>query len=205
MLNKINQIDLKKLKGFLRNFNILTSLNYDHLMEKITEREVEHFHGEFVKNKKEYVYYQSFGLHYTNGYVSFSDVLIGDYFLFKSVFPVIWNLASKKTHTGKNIELFGQKSDRIIRENNINTIVIFGMNIENDQHVLRNIMSSFYFAEIQNPKIVYCYFNEQERDDFEKQYDGVITFSEELSNYARKIDIRYIQTQEILKEYFYEK
>ena len=30
----------------------------------------------------------------------------------------------------KNIEMFGQRSDRIIRENNINTIVIFGMNIE---------------------------------------------------------------------------
>ncbi|CAM4051239.1 MULTISPECIES: hypothetical protein [Bacillus cereus group] len=202
-LNKINQIDLKKLKEFLRNFNILASLNYDHLMEKITEREVEHFHGEFVKNKKEYVYHQSFGLHYTNGYASFSDVLIGDYFLFKSVFPVIWNLASKKTHTGKNIEVFGQRSERIIKGNSINAIVIFGMNIENDQHVLRNIMSSFYFAEIQNSNIVYCYFNAQERDDFEKQYDAVITFDEELSRYARNIEVNYIKTQDILNAYFY--
>ena len=51
LLNK-KKIDISILKEFLGHFNILTSLNYDHLMEKITERKVEHFHGEFVINKK---------------------------------------------------------------------------------------------------------------------------------------------------------
>lgn len=203
LLNKKEKIDISILKEFLGHFNILTSLNYDHLMEKITERKVEHFHGEFVKNKKEYVYNQSFGLNYTNGYVSFSDVLIGDYFLFKSIFPIIWNLANKKTRAGKNLEMFGQRSDRIIRENNINTIVIFGMNIENDQHVLRNLMASSYFGGIKSQKIVYCYFNEQERDDFANQYEAVITFDEKLSDYARNIEVNYIKTQDILNAYFY--
>ncbi len=79
------------------------------------------------------------------------------------------------------------------------------MNIDNDQHVLRNLMVSFYQAKIKKPKIIYCYFTDQERVDFEEQYESVITFGEDLNTYARGIEVLFIKTENILNEYFSKK
>ncbi|WP_161783093.1 hypothetical protein [Pontibacillus yanchengensis] len=64
---------------------MLISLNYDRIIEEVSGgRKVEHMHGEFVVDKEEYVYNQSLGVRIGDKYISFSDILIGDYFVFKS-------------------------------------------------------------------------------------------------------------------------
>jgi len=201
MLENIPNLNIDKIKNFLMMFKSLVSLNYDKIMENIVGERVEHFHGEFVSNKKEYVYQQSLGLNYDKGYVSFSDLMIGDYFTFKTLLPVINHFS--KGGINKNTLTFSNKMDSLIKHNLINNVVIFGMNIENDQHVLRNLMLAFYNANQTDPHITYCYFINEEKEDFMKQFSAVITFSEEVSEYARNIDVSYIKTQDLLKEFFY--
>ncbi|NLX01328.1 MAG: hypothetical protein GXY40_02210 [Syntrophomonadaceae bacterium] len=84
----------------------------------------------------------------------------------------------------------------------ISEVVIFGMNINNDQDIIRYIMMAFYNAKIDNPKIVYCYFLEEEKIEFKRQFFAVITFSKELSDYSHQIEVSYINTQNVLDSYF---
>ncbi|SMG55294.1 hypothetical protein [Paenibacillus aquistagni] len=199
-LENIANLDIEKIKDFLMMFGSLISLNYDKIMENIAGTSVEHFHGQFIRNK-EYVYYQSLGLNYDKGYISFSDLMLGDYFTFKTLLPVINNLS--RGGINKDSLRFSDKMDNLIKNNSINNVVIFGMNIENDQHVLRNLMLGFYNARQQAPHIIYCYFTNEEKESFKQQFDAVITFSKEVSEYACNIDVSFIKTQDLLKEYFY--
>ncbi|MFF2889076.1 hypothetical protein [Paenibacillus sp. NPDC057967] len=201
LLGNSANLDLDKIKGFLMEFKSLCSLNYDNIMESIVDNPVDHFHGEFVKDRKEYVYSQSLRLKYDKAYVSFSDLMIGDYFTFKTLIPAINHLS--KGNINKETLTFSRRMDDLIEKSSVNSFVIFGMNIENDQHVLRNLMLSFYNANQKKPHIIYCYFNSEEKEEFIKQFSAVITFSQEVSAYAHKIEVSYIRTQDILKEYFY--
>ncbi|QLK09428.1 hypothetical protein BMG_6203 (plasmid) [Priestia megaterium] len=202
-LDNKNNIDLNNLNEFLNGFDLLLSLNYDNIMEQIVLKKVEHLHGEFVMNKEEYVYHQSYGMNSEEGYVSFSDILIGDYFIFKSFLPVVNKLSAQRGFINKKIDTFGMKLDRLFIENSITTAVVFGMSIENDYHVLRNMMLAFYNSGVEEPHIIYSYFNEKEKKDFIEEFDKVITFSEEVNIYCRNIKVSYVQTQEILSNYFY--
>ncbi|MGG0663388.1 hypothetical protein ABE042_04690 [Viridibacillus arvi] len=202
LLENINDLNIPSIKEFLNKFDTLISLNYDSIMESVAAKPVEHLHGEYVKGKKEYTLHQSLGMKFNDEYVSFSDLLIGDYFIFKTrlhisnVLSSIRNPLNKQTsYSSKNLEL-------IVQKKRIDTIVIFGMNIENDQHVLRNIMLSFYEAKQTNPEIIYCYFSPQEKEEFGKEFDEVITFSEEVSQYSKNIKVSCIRTQDVLKEFF---
>jgi len=201
-LNNINNLNIDNIKSLLEKFNLLISLNFDHIIDSLVSREVEHLHGKFVYNKKEYVFAQSLGMRYSDGYVSFSDILMGDYFVFKSMLPIISKSSQQGNHFNKRIPHFSQRTDEIIHENNIRTVVIFGMNIENDQHVLRNLILAFYNLKQNNPQIIYCYFNEQEKEDFSNEFNAVLTFSNEVNEYANKIEVSYIRSQEILERYF---
>jgi len=142
-------------------------------------------------------------LRYYDGYVSFSDILIGDYFVFKSFLPVVNN--HSRNSVNKKVPHFSDKLDSLIRDNKINTIVLFGLNIDNDYHVLRNIMLGLFSANVVNPRIIYCYYRSTERIQFEKQHTAVITFSKEASTYAENIELCFIKTQDILKDYFEKK
>lgn len=204
-LDNRDTIDLNKLNEFLNEFDLLLSLNYDNIMEKVALKKVEHLHGEFVLNKEEYVYNQSYGMNSEEGYVSFSDILIGDYFIFKSFLPVVNKLSAQRGFINKKIDTFGRKLERLFSENSITTAVVFGMSIENDYHVLRNMMLAFYNSGVKEPHIIYSYFNEKEKQDFIEEFDNVITFSEEVNIYCRNIKVSYVQTQEVLSTYFYKK
>lgn len=199
-LSTTDNLEIDKIKNFLKKYNLLLSLNYDKIMENLVDEDVFHLHGEFVKNRTEYVFAQSLGLNYDDGYVSFSDILIGDYFTFKTFLPIVNN--HSKNIFNKKTTHFSKKIDNLIQDYSINSIVIFGMNIENDQHVLRNLMLAFFNAKQQSPQIIYCYFTPEEKIDFEEQFEAVITFSKEVSDYAKGIQVSYIKTQDILKEYF---
>ncbi|PEU03202.1 hypothetical protein [Bacillus cereus] len=202
LLTKLKNLNIDGIKDFLQDFDTLITLNYDHILENITQREVIHLHGEFVKGKQEYLYYQSLGLNTNYGHISFSDILIGDYFALKNQFNIISTLNSMKTPTSKPVTYVSKKIEDIV-SNNTDTFVLFGLSILNDQHILRTIMMSFYAENTKNPKLIYCYFTEEERDIFYEQYEKCITFSDRANEYVRNIEIEYIRTQEILDTHFH--
>ena len=80
--------------------------------------------------------------------------------------------------------------------------VIFGMNIDNDQHIIRDVMLRFSDMPSKNVKIIYCYFTEEDRDTFNEQYESSITFRKDVSYRVKETELLYIRTQDILKEYF---
>lgn len=202
-LSNMSNLSIEKIKKFLYEFDSIITLNYDEILEKLLpETKVYHLHGKFVINKEEYFNYQSLGLNYgENEYVSFSDILIGDYFYNKTYRSVV-NKLSKDKGVNKKTEYYSDTLKLIIHKGKVNTILIFGMNIQNDQHILRYIMCEFYSAKITNPKIIYCYFTEEQKKEFDETFYKVITFGDELSTYARNINVRYINTEEVLSEYF---
>ena len=201
-MDNMSKIDLGKIERFLNSFKSIITLNYDRILENIINNKVNHLHGSFILNKKEYVYNQSLGLKYdTNNYVSFSDILIGNYFYNKTSRAMLNDLSQKEMWNKKMLH-HTKIISSIIKENKINVLVFFGMNIKNDQHILRTFMTEFGFNKIKNSQIIYCYFNKDEKNEFNETFHKVITFNEELSEYARNIGVSYIDTNKILKEYF---
>lgn len=202
-LDKINQINKDKLNSFLNKFKSLMTLNYDYILENLTNREVDHLHGKFIiSNDREYLYNQSSRFKYENQYISFSDIIIGDYFINKTIIPIINNLNS-----GKQINKKVQSESSILEEtfmnNKIDTIVLFGLNINDDEFTMRNIIVALEKANIKNPKIVYCYFGDEQATEFQDKYNKLNVFGKELTEYGNNIEIKLIKTQEILSEYFY--
>ncbi|MCD3245401.1 hypothetical protein G8S21_05505 [Clostridium botulinum C] len=201
-LNKISKLSIKKIQEYLGGFNSIVTLNYDSILDMILPNSyIYHPHGSFI-NKKEYVHGQSLGLNYDNNkYVSFSDILIGDYFYNKTYRGIINNMAKNSLYNKKPKHI-AQIINSVIKEKNIDAFIIFGMNIQNDQHVIRNIMTGCFFADIENPKIIYCYYNEEEALQFQEEFKNMITFSEDASEYAKNIDVQYIDTHDILDKHF---
>lgn len=64
---------------------------------------------------------------------------------------------------------FSFSIDKNMRKNDITHIVIFGMNIDNDQHIIRNIMLSLEDRINQSVGIIYCYFEEFDIKIFEDE------------------------------------
>ena len=199
-LNKIHVLDLQKIHALISQSKMVFSLNYDHIIEMIwPDIPIIHLHGSYGINKKNYVFYQSLSLKEPTREISFSDILVGDYFTNKTFFPIT---ASAVT---SNSEKFGLASDKIenhIVSNKISNVVILGMNIDNDQHILRYIMLAYESIKIANPTITYCYFTKEDADEFQHQFDKVITFNPEVSQYCKTIKVNYVNTRDILDEYF---
>lgn len=102
-----------------------------------------------------------------------------------------------------------KRTDNIVRivgncmeKYKVEVVVIFGMNIDNDQHIIRDVMLRFSDMPSKNVKIIYCYFTEEDRDIFNEQYESSITFRKDVSYRVKETELLYIRTQDILKEYF---
>ena len=202
-LDKVSNLNLNRINDFLEKFKLIFTLNYDRIIENIIEKEIIHLHGSFILDKKEYVYSQSIGLEYNkNKYVSFSDIVIGDYFINKGFFEILIDLTDEKDWN-KTSKSSGKIIEENIINNKINTIVLFGRNIENDENLVRDIIAAYDKADIKNPKIIYCFYNEEEKEYFESKYNDLNKFSKGLTDYGSKIERFYIDTKEILQSYFY--
>ena len=200
-LGNLSNLKLKKIRNFLDNYKVLMTLNYDHILENMSSRPVVHIHGRYEQNKKEYVYYQSLGVQISPAtYISFSDILIGDYFINKT-FAGIINVMNKNPINKKISNIVKTVGDRMEKDE-IEAVVIFGMNIDNDQHIIRDIMLRFSDIPSKDVKIVYCYFTEEDRNVFHEQYEAAITFRDDVSQRVKKTELLYIKTQDILQEYF---
>lgn len=200
-LRGCSHLDISRIKCFFAKFDLLLTLNFDRIAEHLYAGSVHHLHGEFVVDKEEYIYHQSLGLKTRSGYVSFSDILLDDYFSFKSYIPTVNSLSSKHRPNKESVHIH-EKIENAMNESSIEVLVIFGMNIENDHHVLRNIMLSFHATKQKSPHIIYCYFNEMEKNQFDKEFHKSITFGKDLNKYAKSIQVSYMRTQNILNAFF---
>ncbi|MDF2503068.1 hypothetical protein [Clostridium sp.] len=200
-LTKVKTVNKKTLLLLLNSFEILMTLNYDHILEYLTGRNVTHIHGEYIVDKDEYVWCCSLGVEEQGHYISLSDILIGDYFVNKN-FAGITN--SMVDIDGiKRTANFSNSIDKNMRINDVTHIVLFGMNIDNDQHIIRNIMLSLEDRINKDVGIIYCYFRVSDIEIFEKEYHKVITFSDDVSGRVRQIPIYCIKSEDILDKYFF--
>lgn len=211
-LDNFGEIHKDKLKEFLSKFHSLSTLNYDNILESIIDKEINYLHGKFNIGTKSYVYNQSIQILYENLIVDASDIIIGDYFIYKTQVPVINRLSASKSlgkrNVNKEVEYVGDIIRNEIEKYGINNISLFGVNVINDYHILRNIMIELYFAyeanRIKDPKIIYFYYSEESKKEFESTFERVITFSDELNDFVRDIiEVYFVSTKEVLSEYFY--
>ena len=133
-------------------------------------------------------------------YISFSDILIGDYFTNKTFAGMI--NAMNKNPINKKVPSIVKIVGNCMERNEIEVMVIFGMNIDNDQHIIRDVMLRFSDMPSKDVKIVYCYFTEEDRDIFSEQYEASITFRKDVSYRVKQTELLYIKTQDILQAYF---
>ena len=207
-LNKISDINLDKVVKWLEDFECIFTLNYDKIIESIIpNKNIIHLHGEFELNDtKQICNYQSLRMKYKNTYVSFSDILIGDYIYNKTTRALVNVLVSQqyKKINNKKVENTFKLIEGEIKNNEINEILILGLNVNNDQHIIRSILTGLYLAKINNPVIKYCYFTKEDRKNFEKIFKECLTFGDDLLKYIDKnVKVEFISTQNILNENFY--
>lgn len=72
-------------------------------------------------------------------------------------------------------------------------VVIFGINIDNDRHIIRDVMlkcSNMFFKDF---KIVYCYFTEENSDVFIEQYMATIPFRKDVSYRVKHTELLFIK------------
>lgn len=203
-LENTKNLNLKSIINFIEKFDAIFSLNYDHIADLLLpDRLIIHPHGTYVKEKKEFNYHQSIGfIDKTGQYISCSDLVIGDYFNYKIKYPIISDSAMKMSIYNKRKPRFMEDFLEESKEKSVETFVFFGINIENDYHILRNIMVSFYRRKISDPRIIFCYFNDFDKESFDKMFEKVITFDDDMSGYSKNIKVNYIKTTILLEEYF---
>jgi hypothetical protein len=200
-LSNWNKYDIENISSFLSNFDSLMTTNYDMLLESITKRKISHLHGYYSKQKKR-VLSQSLGIFYNMVRYDLSTAVIGDFFLSKSFLPITSKQAAKQPQNS-NIEIYDQILERVIKETQSQIIVIFGLNMDNDFHILRDIQIFFEAGKIKSPHIIYCYFNEDDKNGFINGYDACITYSEELCDFVRNtIKVSIIDSKQLIEKLF---
>jgi hypothetical protein len=199
-LKNWNKYDLSVLNEFLSNFNSLITTNYDMILENITQRSVNHLHGSYSKQKR-CIFSQSLGVYYNLIRYDLSAPIIGDYLIAKSFLPPAIKLSNKFPFNFKT-ELYDKQLERIIASHENNTIVIFGLNIDNDYHIIRSIQ--FNLSKLNNPHIIYCYFNDNDKDSFLENYKKCITYSPEINSNVNNIKISLIDSKEIIRNIYVE-
>ena len=210
-LKRWNSYDISKIKEFFLCFNYLMTTNYDLLLEKITSKNIYHLHGSFSRNPKR-VLYESLGVIYNAKKYDLSTIVIGDYFLAKSFYQVAAKVASNNKINTK-IDAYDDMMKEAIRIGNTDVVVVFGLGIDNDYHILRSIQIEMVQNKCNNPNIIYCYYSDQDRNDFinlykKKSYINHVAFlintlPAELSNHILdKVSVSIIDSKEIIKNLF---
>lgn len=201
--DRINNLNLENIRTFLNKYKTILSLNYDYIIEELTNKEVIHLHGQYIPNKKEYVLFQSIRFMKNNSsFISFSDILIGDWFVNKTFFHIT-SCQKSRNFNNKRILFIHDAIYDVFYKNHISGILIFGMNIDNDQDIIRYIALAFEKAGVTNPKIIYCYYKDKKEFlEFKEQFKASIKLGK-VTKYAERIKLESINTEDILNDYFY--
>lgn len=201
LLQNWNTIDHDKINDFTNKFDSLMTTNYDNIMDKITEREVYHLHGKYSRETQR-VLWMSLGMQYNAIRYDMSSITIGDYFVSKSFFQTTAKMSSKNMNNS-NIQIYDDMIKKAVHMKKTNVVVIFGLNIDNDYHIIRSIQERI--SDLDNPKIIYCYFTEDDKISFEETYSKCITYSDTLNQAVRNISVLYINSKEIIDKIFVNK
>lgn len=199
-LQNWNSVDRQALNMFLHRFDYVMTTNYDNILDTITDQKIYHLHGQFLIERN-IVLHQSLGVKYNMTRYDISTILIGDYFLSKSLLPISANLAVR---TGKytKYDFYSKVLEKTIRDRQTEIVVIFGLNIENDYHLLRELQIFLEAGGVVSPKIIYCYYSETDKESFCDMYNKCITYSTELSEFVRsKIGVYIVNSQDVLKHF----
>lgn len=200
-MSRWNDYNKDELNLFFSLFKNIITTNYDLLIEKLTNRSVSHLHGCYTR-QKQVALYQSLGVFVDAVRYDLSSILIGDYFIVKSFFSTATLLAQKFPINTK-IRNYNQIFEELIVKEKTDTIVIFGLNVNNDFHILRDLQVYFQRSGLGNAQIVYCYFCEEDKTSFENAYESCITYSPELNDYIRNhISVYTLDSRCILKRFF---
>lgn len=200
-MSRWNVYQKDELNIFFGLFRSIATTNYDLLIENLTNRPVSHLHGCYTREKRA-AFYQSLGVFVDAIRYDLSSILIGDYFVAKSSYAITAHMAQKFSANTK-IEDCYQILERIIVKEKTDTVVIFGLNINNDFHILRNLQIYFEQSGIKHAQIIFCYFNQEDKATFESACESCITYSDELNAYIRNhISTYTIDSQRILERFF---
>lgn len=200
-LENWNLYSIDTVDNFLANFDYLMTTNYDLLLEKITQRNVYHLHGGYTTDKKR-VLYESLGVTYNGVRYDLSTIIVGDYFLAKSFYQITAKLASKNM-INSQIQIYADMIKEIVCDGKSNVVVIFGLGVDNDYHILRDIQVQLEAGNTNNPHIIYCYYSDQDKNKFIESYQKCITYSNQLSEYVKnEISVSVIDSKEIIDKLF---
>lgn len=193
------KVNRNSLTCWLQEFKELFSLNYDLLLEQIAHRPVTYLHGHFRNNAAGFSYFQSYSMRYGDKQYYTNDIILGDYATTKVLDQFIHSLAMR------DIAFEQPRVDPLkeltlkMNDSNINHIVFFGMHPENDYHILSGIYHNFLITKQDNPMITYCYFNEQEIEDFTNTFYKV---TDSIYRNKNIIPLHFVDSKEVINRYF---
>lgn len=203
LMSKWNFFQKDTLKPFFALFNHVITTNYDLLIEKLTGNEVSHLHGCYTRQRQT-VLGQSLGVFIDAVRYDLSSILIGDYFVAKSFYATTAYVAQKSSLNTK-INFYNEVLKQIIEKGKSDTVAIFGLNVNNDYHILRDLHIFLYQSGLPKANIIFCYFSEADRAAFMEAYESCITYSEELNKYVReRISTFTMDSHSILQRFFVE-
>ncbi|WP_341299355.1 hypothetical protein MHB44_12105 [Lysinibacillus sp. FSL H8-0500] len=203
-LENINNINKEALKTWLNDHRLLFSLNYDLILETVSQRETLHLHGRFSEIKEGDIFYYSYALsnnikkYYTN------DILLGDYTTTKVVDGFVHELVMNKQAFAQQMKDPGKILEENLKSEFINHIVFFGVHPENDYHILSSIYYYFHSNKIESPKITYFFYDDDAKETFKSTWEHILEkiYSKSL-NYANSIEINYLDSKDLLKNNFF--
>ncbi|WP_445487320.1 hypothetical protein [Niallia sp. 03133] len=200
-LKFIDSISTSSLSDWLSNFKTLFSMNYDQILSHIAGRPVTYLHGRFEDKKQGFTYFQSYALTYNDTEYYSNNIILGDYQTSKVLDHAIHSLVMKNfLFTEPAVETLKELQAKM-NEFNLNHIVFFGMNPENDYHILSGIYYNFLQSKIQYPTITFCYYNENEIDDFITIFHQSIHSIYKNTQYQEQITLNFVVSKEIICNY----
>lgn len=197
-LDNWNTLDLDKIRNFLDRFAHLLTTNYDHILDEITHREILHLHGAYNTDKYR-VLGMSLGMSYNSTRYDLSTIVIGDYFVSKSYYQATAKIATSHPNN-TSIELYEDMIKRVVEVDKSNVVVIFGLSIDNDYHIIRSIQT--HIATVSNPHIIYCYYTDADKAAFQDTYSNVITYAPQLSEAVKNVKVSFMNSKEIINKIF---
>lgn len=200
-LKNWNLYDFDILNSFLSHFNFLMTTNYDRILEKVTSRTIQHLHGYYDKKHKT-VLGQSMSIILKDTKYHISNIIIGDYFISKSVYQTAAKMSSKYANNA-NIQIYEDMLKENIEGSEANAVIIFGLNIDNDYHILRSIQ--IHLAKLKNPQIIFCYFTQEDKNLFQQKYEQIMTYSSGLNDDVKNISVSFVKSQEVIANIFKKK
>lgn len=200
-LEKWESMNLDRINSFFTNFQAIGTTNYDHIIEQITDRHIYHLHGIYSKEKKR-ISSVSLGVAYNSIRYDLSTITIGDYFTSKSFFHVS-GFSNNSQSQNTDFDLYSTSIRKIVYDNRIQVLVIFGLNLDNDYHILRSIQLEFESADVEEPIIIYCYYSDNDRSSFESIYYSCVNYNNTTSKYVlEKIKVRVFSSKELIARIF---